>query len=80
MSSPPLAAGVVFEKGLYGRFVVEAMVGAVGIVEGERVAEVAVEGFEVGKEEVVVEVGEGFLEGAASAFEMGAHRWGFWGR
>lgn len=46
---------------------------ALGVVEDEPIGEFLVEGGQVGKEEIFVEVDEGLLEGAVEAFEVGVH-------
>ena len=54
----------------------ESIVGTLGIVEEEPIGEFLVEQGEIGEEQILVVIDEGFLQGAVEAFGVGVHFWG----
>lgn len=50
--------------------------GTLGIVEEEPIGEFLVEQGEIGEEQILVVIDEGFLQGAVEAFGVGVHFWG----
>ncbi len=80
MGPPPLALGLVLKKEVYWRLAPEAMVRQDGIVSQQPVGQLSVKGSEVIKQQILVVVHEGLLEGASEPFDMRVQSGGARGR